>query len=145
MKDARQRKFDAVLVWKFDRFARSTKHLLIALEEFKASGIDFISYTEAFDTSSPIGEAMFTVIGAMAKLERDLISERVRAGMRKAKADGKKVGRPPIEVDIEKVLGLVGEGKSLRQIARELGISKSKVWSVLQEHSVQKASINYGK
>ena len=82
---ARKRLFDVVLVWRFDRFARSTKHLVDALHEFRNLDIDFISYQEAIDTSSPIGEAMFTIIGAMAKLERDIIVERVKAGMRKAK------------------------------------------------------------
>jgi len=96
MKAARNREFDCVLVWKFDRFARSTKHLLSALEEFDHLGIRFISVQDQIDTSSPMGKAMFTIIGAMAELESSLISERVTAGMKAAKARGKHMGRPPI-------------------------------------------------
>ncbi|GBF26621.1 DNA-invertase hin [bacterium MnTg02] len=96
MKAARNREFDCVLVWKFDRFARSTKHLLSALEEFNHLSIRFISVQDQIDTSSPMGKAMFTIIGAMAELESSLISERVTAGMKAAKARGKQMGRPPI-------------------------------------------------
>jgi len=96
MKAARNREFDCVLVWKFDRFARSTRHLLTALEEFDHLAIRFISMQDQIDTSSPMGKAMFTIIGAMAELESSLISERVTAGMQAAKARGKQMGRPPI-------------------------------------------------
>ena len=92
MDDARKRKFNVVLVWRFDRFARSTKHLVNALYEFRNLGIDFISYQENIDTSSPLGEAIFTIISAMSKLERDIIAERVKGGLRKAKANGKQQG-----------------------------------------------------
>ena len=85
MDDAKKKKFDIVLVWRFDRFARSTKHLVNALYEFRNLNIDFISYQENIDTSSPLGEAIFTIISAMATLERDIIAERVRGGLRKAK------------------------------------------------------------
>jgi DNA invertase Pin-like site-specific DNA recombinase len=90
---ARTRKIDTVLVWKFDRFARSTKQLIDALEEFRHLGIDFISITEQIDTGSPMGKAMFTVISAIAEFERSLISERVRSGLAKARAHGKQLGR----------------------------------------------------
>ena len=96
MKAARNHEFNCVLVWKFDRFARSTKHLLAALEEFNYLGIRFISVQDQIDTSSPMGKAMFTIIGAMAELESALISERVTAGMQAAKARGKKLGRPNV-------------------------------------------------
>jgi len=89
---ARDRSFDQVLVWKFDRFARSTKHLLSALEEFDQLGIGFVSFRDQIDTSSPMGCVMFMLVGAMAELESSLISERVTAGMKAAK--GKHVGRP---------------------------------------------------
>ena len=95
MTAARRRAFDCVLVWKFDRFARSTRHLLMALEEFNHLGIRFISVQDQIDTASPMGLAMFTIIGAMAELESSLISERVTAGMRAAKARGRRIGRPP--------------------------------------------------
>jgi DNA invertase Pin-like site-specific DNA recombinase len=94
MAAARKRQFDAVIVWRFDRFARSTKHLLLALEEFRSLGIQFISYQENIDTSSPLGQALFTIVSAVAQLERDLIRERVSAGIRNAKASGKQLGRP---------------------------------------------------
>ncbi len=94
MKDARDYAFDCVLVWKFDRFARSTQHLLTALEEFNHLGVRFVSIQDQVDTTSPMGKAMFTLIGAMAELESSLISERVTAGMKAAKARGKQLGRP---------------------------------------------------
>ena len=85
MNDARKKRFDAVLVWRFDRFARSTKHLVTSLDEFNHLGIDFISFMENIDTSSPMGKAMFTITSAIAELEADLIRERVRAGLANAK------------------------------------------------------------
>jgi DNA invertase Pin-like site-specific DNA recombinase len=96
MAAARNRELDCVLVWKFDRFARSTQHLLNALEEFKHCSVRFISVQDQIDTESPMGKAMFTIIGAMAELESALISERVTAGMRSAKSRGKRLGRPRI-------------------------------------------------
>lgn len=121
MDDARKRQFDAIVVWRFDRFARSTKHLLLALEEFRSLGIQFISYQENIDTSSPLGQALFTIVSAVAQLERDLIRERVSAGIRNARANGKKLGRPKSSVDRERILKLKAEGHSLRQIAAKLG------------------------
>lgn len=94
MKAAYNREFDTLIVWKFDRFARSVSHLLKALEEFNHLGIRFISVQDQIDTDSPMGKAMFTIIGAMAELESALISERVKAGMAAAKSRGKKIGRP---------------------------------------------------
>ena len=99
MNDAKKRRFDGVLVWRFDRFARSTKHLILALEEFRNLGIDFVSYQENIDTSSPLGGAIFTIISAVAQLERDIIAERVRAGLRRARANGKQLGRPAVKVN----------------------------------------------
>jgi DNA invertase Pin-like site-specific DNA recombinase len=132
MNDARKRKFDVVLVWRFDRFARSTKHLVNALYEFRNLGIDFISYQENIDTSSPLGEAIFTIISAMSKLERDIIAERVKGGLRKAKANGKKLGRPKSDVDVDKVIDYKRQGKSIREIAKEMGIHRSKVERTLK-------------
>jgi len=94
MRAARNHEFDCVLVWKFDRFARSVAHLLRALEEFEHLGIRFISVQDQIDTQSPMGRAMFTIIGVMAELESSLISERVKAGMEAARARGKRLGRP---------------------------------------------------
>jgi DNA invertase Pin-like site-specific DNA recombinase len=122
MEDARKRRFDAIVVWRFDRFARSTKHLLLALEEFRSLGIQFISYQENMDTSSPLGQALFTIVSAVAQLERDLIRERVSAGLRNARANGKKLGRPKSAVGRERILELKAQGRSLRQIAANLGV-----------------------
>jgi DNA invertase Pin-like site-specific DNA recombinase len=122
MEDARKRKFDVIVVWRFDRFARSTKHLLLALEEFRSLGTQFISYQENIDTSSPLGQALFTIVSAVAQLERDLIKERVSAGLRNARANGKKLGRPKSAVDGDRILELKVQGLSLRQIAAKLGI-----------------------
>src|SRR6266436_8498611 len=120
MGDARKRQFDAIVVWRFDRFARSTKHLLLALEEFRSLGIQFISYKENMDTSSPLGQALFTIVSAVAQLERDLIRERVTAGIRNARENGKKLGRPMRAVDRGQILRMRAGGQSLRQIATAL-------------------------
>ncbi len=122
MDDARKRQFDAIVVWRFDRFARSIKHLLSALEEFRSLGIQFISYQENIDTSSALGQALFTIVSAVAQLERDLIRERVTAGTRNARAKGKKLGRPKSSVDRERILELKAQGQSVRQIAANLGV-----------------------
>ncbi len=111
MDDARKRRFDMVLVWRFDRFARSTRHLINALEEFKNLRIDFVSYQENIDTSSPLGSAIFTIISAVAQLERDIIAERVKAGLRRAVENGKKLGRPMASIDSEKLYRLRSEGR----------------------------------
>jgi DNA invertase Pin-like site-specific DNA recombinase len=122
MADARKRKFDSVVVWRFDRFARSTKHLLLALEEFRSLGVQFISYQENIDTTSALGQALFTIVSAVAQLERDLIRERVNAGIRHARACGKQLGRPRRIVDRDELVRLQAEGASLRQIAKKLEI-----------------------
>src|SRR5271167_1146727 len=124
MADARKRKFDSILVWRFDRFARSTKHLLLALEEFRSLGVQFISYQENVDTTSPLGQALFTIVSAVAQLERDLIRERVRAGLRNARAKGKKFGRPRAQVDAFRVAELRRDGLSWSQVCRTLNVSK---------------------
>ena len=120
MADARKRKFDSVVVWRFDRFARSTKHLLLALEEFRSLGVQFVSFQENIDTSSSLGQALFTIVAAVAQLERDLIRERVNAGIRHARACGKLLGRPRRIVDREELVRLKEEGASLREIAKKL-------------------------
>lgn len=124
MADAHRRRFDCVVVWKFDRFARSVSHLLRALESFKAQGIEFVSFSEQMDTSTPAGKMVFTVLGAVAELERSLIVERVKAGMRNAKANGKHVGRPKVKVDAKKISGLRAAGRSWSEITRQTGLTK---------------------
>ncbi len=131
MNDAKKRRFDVVLVWRFDRFARSTKHLILALEEFRNLGIDFVSYQENIDTRSPLGSAIFTIISAVAQLERDIIAERVKAGLRQAKERGKRIGRPEISVDKDQIQRLRAEGRSLREIAQQVGISHTKVAQII--------------
>jgi len=132
MNDARKRKFDVVLVWRFDRFARSTKHLILALEEFRNLGIDFVSYQENIDTSSPLGSAIFTIISAVAQLERDIIAERVKAGLRRAVEAGKRLGRPRgTALDVEALHRLRRKGLSFQQIATELNTSKTTVSRLL--------------
>jgi DNA invertase Pin-like site-specific DNA recombinase len=121
--DAHKRRLDAVVVWKFDRFARSTTHLLRALEEFKALGVEFVSFSEQLDTSTPTGKMVFTVLGAVAELERSLIVERVRAGLRHAKANGKRLGRPKVTVDAIQVSKLRASGASWRTVAQKVGVS----------------------
>src|SRR6266403_2158286 len=134
MTDARKRQFDAIVVWRFDRFARSTKHLLSALEEFRSLGIQFISYQENVDTSTPLGQALFTIVSAVAQLERDLIRARVSAGIRNARANGKKLGRPKCGVDRDRILELKAQGQSLRQIAATLGAGYGTVRARLTSH-----------
>lgn len=134
MAAARKRQFDAVIVWRFDRFARSTKHLLLALEEFRTLGIQFISYQENVDTSSPLGQALFTIVSAVSQLERDLIRERVCAGIRNARANGKQLGRPRRIVSRDELVQLRADGTSLRQIARKLGLGYGTVRSRLSKH-----------
>jgi DNA invertase Pin-like site-specific DNA recombinase len=133
MKEAHKRLFDVVLVWKFDRFARSVKHLVDSLEEFRALGINFISFTEGIDTTTPSGELLFHIMGAVAQFERDLIAERVRAGIAHARAMGKHIGRPRAPVDADRVIVLRGEGKSLRSIAKTLAVPVSRVRRTLTQ------------
>jgi len=122
MADAGKRRFDVVAVWRFDRFARSTSHLLRALEQFRALGIDFVSFSENVDTSTPMGKMVFTILGAVAELERSLIVERVRAGLRNARAKGKRLGRPRPVVDARRIAALRTQGLGWKKIAAELGV-----------------------
>jgi DNA invertase Pin-like site-specific DNA recombinase len=127
MRDARKRRFDAVLVWKLDRFGRSLKHLVNALAEFQALGVAFISYKESLDMTTPAGRLMFGVIAAMAEFERDLIRERTKAGVAFARSKGKHIGRPRLAVKSSDVHRLRATGLSRRAIGRELGISEGTV------------------
>src|ERR1700730_454127 len=122
MAAAHKRRFDVVVVWRFDRFARSVSHLLRALETFNALGIAFVSLSEQMDTTTPTGKMIFTVLGAVAELERSLIVERVRAGLRNARAKGKTLGRPRKIVDHSKIAALRASGASWPTIAKKLGI-----------------------
>jgi DNA invertase Pin-like site-specific DNA recombinase len=125
--EAHRRRFDAVVVWRFDRFARSVSHLLRALETFKSLGIEFVSLSEQVDTSTPTGKMVFTVLGAVAELERSLIVERVRAGLRNAKAKGKSLGRPRVAVDPARIAALRSQGLSWAKIGERLGLGEGTV------------------
>jgi DNA invertase Pin-like site-specific DNA recombinase len=127
MSGARQRAFDVVLVYRFDRFARGVRHLVGALDEFEALGIEFVSYSESLDTSTPMGRAMFSIIGALAELERNVVLERSIEGQRRARARGTHVGRPRRAIDEGQVLQLRASGASMRAVARALGVSRGVV------------------
>jgi len=136
MADARRAKFDVVLVWAFDRVARSVRHFLEVLDELNHLEIAFVSFRENVDTGGPLGRAMIIIIGAIAELERSLIIERVRAGMRRAKLEGRRLGRPPLNVDRDALIRDRSRGQSLKQIAKLHGISKASVIRVLHQTSL---------
>jgi DNA invertase Pin-like site-specific DNA recombinase len=133
MSDAHRRRFDCV-VWKFDRFARSVSHLLRALETFKAQGIEFVSFSEQMDTSTPAGKMVFTVLGAV-ELKRSLIVERVKAGLRNARAKGKVLGRPKRVVDARRIAALRAQGAGWKRIAAEMGIGVGTLYRRAREGS----------
>jgi DNA invertase Pin-like site-specific DNA recombinase len=135
MADAHRRRFDAVVVWKFDRFARSVSHLLRALETFKAQGIEFVSFSEQLDTSTPAGKMVFTVLGAVAELERGLIVERVKAGLRNARAKGKRLGRPKKILDTKRIAKLRAQGVGWKRIAVEMGVGVGTLYRVAVDGS----------
>ncbi len=133
MDDARKRKFDAVLCWRFDRFARSTKHLITGLEEFRHLGIEFISYQENIDTSSPLGKAIFTIVSAIAELERNIIIERVKAGIRRAKENGKRLGRPKrLNLNVEELQKMRQEGLSFKKIGERVKACPATIFQTLR-------------
>jgi DNA invertase Pin-like site-specific DNA recombinase len=132
MQDAHERRFDVIVVWRFDRFARSVSHLLRALESFNALGVQFVSLSEQVDTNTPTGKMVFTVLGAVAELERNLIVERVRAGLRHARSKGNELGRPKKSVNPAEVLSMRAAGLSWRVIARKLGLSVGTVFAAAQ-------------
>lgn len=135
MADASQRKFDAVLVWKLDRFGRSLRHLVNALAELEAFGLSFISLRDNLDLSTPSGRLMFQIIGAMAEFERSLIQERVKAGLRNAQAKGRRLGRPRADVDEAEVLAMRKAGASWRDIAKKLGVGLGTAHRIVQPRS----------
>jgi DNA invertase Pin-like site-specific DNA recombinase len=135
MADACRRRFDAVLVWKIDRFGRSLKHLVNSLAELAALGVAFISLRDNLDLSTPSGRLMFQIIGAMAEFERALIQERVRAGLRNARAKGKRLGRPRAVVDITNLANLRSQGLSWSQITLATGISKGTAQRAMTRYS----------
>jgi DNA invertase Pin-like site-specific DNA recombinase len=133
MADARRGKFDIVMVWAFDRMARSVKHFLEVLDELTHLNVEFVSFRENVDTGGPLGRAMITIIGAIAELERSLIIERVRAGMRRAKIEGRRLGRAPLDIDRDAIIRDRQRGLSLGELAKTHRISRTSVGRVLKQ------------
>lgn len=133
MADARRRRFDVVIVWAFDRMARSVRHFLEILDELNHLGIEFISFRENIDTGGPLGRAMVVIVGAIAELERNLIVERVKAGMRRARLEGQKIGRPALDVDRDQIVRDRLSGISLTEVAKKHGCSRATVCRLVKE------------
>jgi DNA invertase Pin-like site-specific DNA recombinase len=130
----RKRQIEVVLVWRYDRFARSTQALVNALNEFRSLGVDFISYQENIDTTTPQGELVFSIMASLAQFESALISERVKAGMARAKAQGKRISRPPLNGNLQQKIKELYEDKiSIKQISKRLSISYGSAWNYVQE------------
>ena len=136
MRDAKRGRFDVVLIWACDRIARSTRHLLDVLDELNRLGVEFVSFREQIDTGGPLGRAIVVIIGAIAELERSLIVERVRAGMRRARLDGQRIGRAPLVLDSAAIQQDRQRGQSLREIDRGHKISTATVQRVLRGQAV---------
>jgi DNA invertase Pin-like site-specific DNA recombinase len=133
MSDARAGRLDLIAVWRFDRFARSTRHMVVALDEFRALSIDFVSIREAIDTSTSIGKVLYTLISAISEMEAEAIRERVVAGVRRAQAAGKHVGRPRQHVPVDAAVALLGDGRGLREVATMLGVDRNVLRDRLRE------------
>jgi DNA invertase Pin-like site-specific DNA recombinase len=133
MSDAKQRRFDVVVVWKIDRFGRSLRHLVNSIAELESLGVSFVSLRDSIDLSSPSGVLMFQLIAAMSQFERSLIQERVKAGIRNARNKGRKLGRPRLAVDSGRIARLRAAGMPFRAISKQLGISVGSVHRALQE------------
>jgi DNA invertase Pin-like site-specific DNA recombinase len=139
MADARRGRFDVVLVWASDRIARSVKHFLDVLDELNRLNIEYVSFRENIDTGGPLGRAIIIIVGAVTELERNLIIERVRAGMRRARLEGRHIGRNPLELDHAGIQRDRGQGQSLREIAKGHRVSTATIWRVLNESTVQES------
>ena len=135
MQDARRGRFDVVLVWACDRIARSTRHFLEVLDELNRLEVEFVSFREQIDTGGPLGRAIVVIIGAVAELERNLIVERVRAGMRRARLEGRHIGRRPLDLDREAIVRDRRHGQSLGQLARSYSVSRTTIHRVLHEQA----------
>jgi len=133
MDDAQRHKFDVLLVWACDRLARSTKHLLQTIDELNGMGIQFLSQREAIDTEGPLGRAIIVIVSAMAELERCIIIERVKAGMRRARLEGRQIGRSRLDVNRQQVIDDRRSGMSLTQVAKKHGISRASVCRIAKQ------------
>src|ERR1700730_3354193 len=145
MADASQRKFDAVLVWRLDRFGRSLRHLVNALVELEVLGLSFISLRDSLDLCTPSGRLVFQIIGAMAEFERSLIQERVKAGLRNARANGKRLVRPPIFVSQSRLETLPASGASWRAISKELGVGMGTAHRISRQRSQKPCGGGYAR
>jgi DNA invertase Pin-like site-specific DNA recombinase len=134
LSDARRGRFNIIVVWAFDQLARSVRHFLEVLDELNHLNVEFLSFRENVDTSGPLGRAM-VILGAVAELERNLIIERVRAGMRRAKLEGQHIGRPRLNIDRDAVIRDRQRGVSIRQLAKLHRLSRTSVTRVLQENT----------
>jgi DNA invertase Pin-like site-specific DNA recombinase len=133
MDDARRHKFDVLLVWACDRLARSTKHLLQTIDELNGMGVQFLSQREAIDTEGPLGRAIIVIVSAVAELERCIIIERVRAGMRRARLEGRQIGRARLDVNREQIIHDRRSGMSLTQVAKKHGVSRASVCRLVKD------------
>lgn len=138
--DARRGKFDVVMVWAFDRVARSVRHFLEVLDELNHHNIEFVSFRENVDTGGPLGRAMVVIIGAIAELERNLIVERVKSGLRRAKLEGVRIGRPPADIDRHAIVRDRRAGRSLSEVARAHRISRAMVCKVMKQENIKTGS-----
>src|SRR5881392_2807447 len=141
MSEVKSRRVDVVVVAAFDRLGRSVRHLVETLELLRHLDVEFISLREQIDTGSPLGQAVFTIIAAIAQLERSLIVERVKAGLRRARADGKHLGRPPLQVDPARLASVVRRHLSVRSAAKELGISPSSFLRLLRARGADAGAV----
>lgn len=140
LQDARRRNLDVVLVWRYDRFARSTQALIGGLGEFQALGVDFISYQENVDTTTPQGEMVYGFLASIAQFESALISERVKAGMARAKAEGKRVSRPRIPKATQReIAALHADGVPINQISKRLGVSYGTAWNYAKRSETKRS------
>jgi DNA invertase Pin-like site-specific DNA recombinase len=135
MADARRGRFDVVMTWACDRIARSTRHFLEVLDELSRLNVEFVSFRESIDTAGPLGRAIVVIIGVVAELERNLIIERVRGGMRRARLEGRHIGRQPLELDRAAILRDRQHGRSLGQQAKIYRVSRTTIHRVLQEQA----------
>ena len=131
--DARKRKFDVVVVYRYDRFARSLRQLVNALEEFRSLGIEFVSLHEGVDTSTPNGRLVFGIFASIAEFERELIRDRVRSGIASARAKGKRLGRPRARVQLDEIRALTGAGATIAAAAAQLGISEATAYRLMRQ------------
>ena len=141
MQDARKKKFSVVLVAAFDRVARSVRHFLQVIDELESLGVVFVSRREQVDTSGMMGRLFLTLIGSIAELESDLIRERVRAGMRRARLEGRQIGRARLEVDREQIVSDRRSGLSLTQVAKRHSVSRATVCRLMKEFNGNSAPV----